>query len=121
MGLLAFHNSDDDLPLITTHASIAKAEISRYLALPYAKSPDFDVLAWWRANRHAFPLLAPIAQKAFGVKASATNCERMWTSTGLIATDLRHSLAGDNLNAILFINKNKQFTQKFSEAEPTEQ
>ena len=58
-----------------------------------------------------FPSPGPNCSKSIWYQSFSNQ----WTATGLIATDLRHSLSGDNLNALLFINKNKQFTQKFSE------
>ena len=101
--------SETDEPVSTlSPLGFAKAEVERYLQMPYPKDViDFDVIAWWRKNHHAFPTLEPIARKVLAIQAGGSPIERTWSTAGLIANDLRSSLSGTNLSSLIFLNKNR--------------
>lgn len=46
-----------------------------------------DPLGWWRANEHAFPLLAQEARHFFTLLASSASAERAFSTAGWIVSN----------------------------------
>ena len=104
-------DSDDDSETLATHASaaaLAKAEVERFVQMPYpTKDENFKVLQWWKQNHKSFPTLAPIARRVLAIQASAVSSERTWSTAGRISDKYRHSLTGHNLSALIILNRNQ--------------
>jgi uncharacterized Zn-finger protein len=74
---------------------------------PVANS-ESDPIHWWRENEHRFPDLAQLARKYFCIPASSASSERLWSSAGLIWTDLRNRLDSSTIEQMLFISTNSR-------------
>ena len=69
-------------------------------------SHDNDALEWWKMNASRFPRLAEIARRLLCVPASSTASERLFSTAGLTVSKIRNSLKPENVDALLFLNKN---------------
>ena len=67
-----------------------------------------DPLEWWKLNKFRFPHLAAVAKSVhvLAIPATSTSSERLFSTAGLTVTKLRNCLKPDNVNALVFLNKN---------------
>jgi len=63
-----------------------------------------DPLVFWKAAATTCPLLAALALLA--IPGSSVPCERLFSTAGLIVTDLRARLSPESVAVLLFLNKN---------------
>lgn len=98
---------EDDLPISSTFTASARAkkEIDRYLQMP--RPEKISVLDWWVQNKSAFPLLFEVARRYLSIQATSVSSERVWSTAGHFSNDQRHSITGDNLEALIFLNRNQ--------------
>ncbi|KAL0818844.1 hypothetical protein ABMA28_008164 [Loxostege sticticalis] len=96
--------SEEDEPLSTLSCNSLKEEVERYLRSPNI-SRDEDPFVFWR-NDVLYPNLKKIAQKYFSFQMSSVASERLFSSAGLIQTDLRNRLSPQKLRLLCFLNKN---------------
>ncbi|KIK92809.1 hypothetical protein PAXRUDRAFT_829606 [Paxillus rubicundulus Ve08.2h10] len=78
-----------DLPAIDV-------ELEKYRAagiISGAALADFDILRFWQANTHVFPLLYHVTLDIFFVQASSAPCERVFSSGKDTDTARRNSLS----------------------------
>ena len=68
--------------------------------------PDSIPLEWWGKNHERFPRLAKIAKKLMSVTATSVPAERVFSTSGIIVNKLRSSLKPENVNILVFLNKN---------------
>ena len=57
-------------------------------------------------NASRFPRLAEIARRLLCVPASSTASERLFSTAGSTVSKIRNSLKPENVDALLFLNKN---------------
>ena len=63
-------------------------------------------LDWWCANRSKYPILSQLAFKYLCITVTSVPSERMFSTTGQLTSDRRSKLAPDNVDILLFLNKN---------------
>ena len=80
-------------------------ELEYFLKEP-AQDPDSDALQWWAKNHERFPTLSKLAKKLMCIPATSVPSERVFSTSGNIVTKLRSSLKPDNVNMLVFLNKN---------------
>ena len=80
-------------------------EVKRYFADP-AVSRNEDPLLWWRKNESRFPHIARLARLFLAVPATSTPSERVFSAAGNIVTKKRSALSPENVDALIFLNKN---------------
>ncbi len=68
-------------------------ELDKYVALPRLDTHKIDVLAWWKAQQHSFPLLAQCARKYLCIPASSAPSERLFSTSGSLVTAKRNCLS----------------------------
>ena len=69
-------------------------------------SEKFDLLKWWSDREAIYPLLSSIAKKLFSILASAATCESLFSTTGHVVTDIRSSIAPQNVDMLVFLYVN---------------
>lgn len=63
-----------------------------------------DLLPWWKANGHRFPISCQRrATIAFAIPATSVQSERLFLLAGQIATKCRSSLGSDNVELHFFL------------------
>lgn len=80
-------------------------ELRRYLEEPHI-ARDSDPLAWWKQHETLFPKLSEVAKKFLCIPASSVPSERLFSKAGELISHRRSSLKEENINMILFLNKN---------------
>ena len=80
-------------------------ELQQYMA---TSKPDAESnpLEWWKLHAETFPLLAKLAKKYLCVCASSSASERLFSTSGHIASKKRMSLKPDKLNMLVFLAEN---------------
>ena len=68
-----------------------------------------DVPAWWRRRIDEYPLLAQVARRNFGVRASSAEAERDFSAAGLIVSKQRSRLTSTHVKYLTFCALNKQY------------
>ena len=58
-----------------------------------------------------FPNLAQLAKAVIGIPATSTPSERLFSTAGNIVTKKRSCLNPENVDVILFLNKNLKYAQ----------
>ena len=71
--------------------------------LPISAAP----LLWWKLNCHKYLLIAKAAWIILCVPATSKPSERVFSTAGYIVTTQRASLSPDNVDALIFLKKNK--------------
>lgn len=67
---------------------------------------DENALVWWKTNQERFPVIAKIARQLLCVPATSVPSERIFSTVGLIVSNLRSSLKPENTDMLIFLNKN---------------
>lgn len=63
-------------------------------------------LKWWKENRLLFPELAALARKRLSIAGTSVPSERLFSAAGNLLSAKRSSLAPENVDMLLFLNKN---------------
>ena len=83
----------------------AKGEFERFKKEPQLHH-DEHALEWWKKNHERFPLIAKVARQLLCVPATSVPSERIFSTAGLIVSNLRSSLKPENTDMLIFLNKN---------------
>lgn len=83
----------------------SRDEIQHFIKEPKL-DPDSNALEWWRKHQERFPRVAKLARRFMCVPATAVPAERVFSTSGSIVTKLRSSLKPENVNMLVFLNKN---------------
>jgi len=83
----------------------AKGEFERFKKEPQLHH-DEHALEWWKNNHERFPLIAKVARQLLCVPATSVPSERIFSTAGLIVSNLRSSLKPENTDMLIFLNKN---------------
>lgn len=73
------------------------------------QNAETDPLAWWKVNAHRYPVLSNFARRYLQIPATSASSERLFSTFGNIYSQKRMSLNSETAEAILFLNKNKNF------------
>ena len=93
---------------VATSSDTCDAQLAQFFvekAAPHSTDP----IEWWRQNEFQFPQLAEVARSVLCVPATSTPSERLFSTAGLTVTKLRNCLKPDNVDALLFLNKNFEY------------
>lgn len=83
----------------------AKEEFHEYLRLAQIVG-SADALEWWKVHESNFPSLACMARQYLAVPVSSASVERLFSSVGLVKSDLRESLLDKTTVDIMFAMHN---------------
>ena len=67
-----------------------------------------NILEWWKLNKGRFPNIAKLAKAVICIPATSTPSER-FSAVGHIVSKRRTCLNPENIDVILFLNKNLKF------------
>jgi hypothetical protein len=81
-------------------------EFQSYLRVPAIDGED-NVLRWWQEHEGRFPRMARMARQYLAVPASSASVERLFSSVGLVKSDLREKLLDSTTIDIMFAKHNK--------------
>ena len=79
-----------------------KSELDHYLeesVLP--RTPDFDVLSWWKTNGLKYPSLQLMALDILAIPVSTVASESAFSTSGRVITPHRSRLSHDTLEALM--------------------
>ena len=82
--------------------SFVKTELDHYLeeeVLP--RSPDFDILLWWKLNGIKYPTLQAIAKDILAISISTVASESAFSTSGHILSPHRNRLHWTTLEALM--------------------
>ena len=68
--------------------------------------PNSYPLQWWMQNEKRFPKVAAVAKRYLCAPATSVPSERVFSAAGNIITKKRCSLLSENVNCLIFLNKN---------------
>ena len=84
-----------------------KAEFDRFKREPQLHH-DKCALLWWKSNQERFPVISKVARQLLCVPATSVPSERIFSTAGLVVSNLRSSLKSENTDMLIFLNKNLQ-------------
>ena len=96
-------SSDGSSPRDTSYT--IEQEVAQYRAEKQIEQ-GCDPLAWWKLNCHRFKVLSQLARKFFSVPATSVPSERLFSAAGNIVSAKRASLTPQNVECLVFLNKN---------------
>lgn len=67
---------------------------------------------WWKARDDVYPLMARVARRNMGVRASSAEAERDFSAAGLVVNKLRTRLTSEHVNQLTFCALNKEYIPK---------
>ena len=68
-----------------------------------------DPLLWWKQNTYNYPLLSALAAQVLVGQATSVPAERAFSLAGNTVTAKRNRLDPENVNMLMFLNKNYEF------------
>jgi hypothetical protein len=79
---------------ISQRALESKSEIERYLSeRVIERTPDFDILNWWKVNSTKFPVISLIAHDVLAIPITIVPSKSVFSTGGRILDPFRSSLA----------------------------
>ena len=90
---------------LSTNQDKDEKELSLYCSAEYIDRKE-NPLGWWKGNKSHFPTLARIAREYLAIPAMSTPSARLFSAAGYISSQRRSRLSGENLNQLVFLNKN---------------
>ena len=100
MTFLLGDSSDDDVPVPT-----GREEVKEFWKEPTLHIDDHP-LQWWERHESRFPTLARLAKCFLCVPATSVPAERIFSTAGLIVNQQRSCLKPENVDMLIFLNKN---------------
>ena len=79
--------------------------MDRYLK-EQAADTKIGALQWWKVNESRFPRVALMARQYLGVPATSASPERLFSSVGLVKTDICGSLLDSTIIDIMWAKEN---------------
>jgi hypothetical protein len=78
-----------------------ETELNAYMRVQQV-AKDTDPLIWWKQHQQEFPRLARMTRQYLAVPASSSSPERLFSSVGLVKSDLRGSLLDTTLIDVMW-------------------
>ena len=78
-----------------------ETELNAYMRMQQVAN-DTDPLMWWKQHQEEFPRLARMARQYLAVPASSASPERLFSSVGLVKSDLRGRLLDTTLIDVMW-------------------
>jgi len=98
---------DDHLGVSSTSMDVdpysvnGETELNAYMRVQQV-AKDTDPLMWWKQHQQEFPRLARMTRQYLAVPASSSSPERLFSSVGLVKSDLRGSFLDNTLIDVIW-------------------
>ncbi|CAL1410003.1 unnamed protein product [Linum trigynum] len=87
-----------------TKISAVTTELDHYLAVDvHPRTPDFDVLGWWKFNGAKYPILQDIARDLLVVPVTSVASESAFSSGGRLLDPHRSRLDPATVEAMMIL------------------
>ena len=83
----------------------AEVEVNDYLRASRISRKE-DPIRYWENTSEKWYMLARLANKFFSAPATSAESERLFSTAGLIVTNLRKKLLPTNVDTLLFLHHN---------------
>ncbi|XP_077972609.1 E3 SUMO-protein ligase ZBED1-like [Styela clava] len=101
---LAFESSESD-DSADTEVPVVANEVNKFFSSKVL-SECSNPLTWWKEQHANYPNLSKLVDKYMCVTATSTPSERLFSAAGNTATELRLSLTGSHVEALVFLKCN---------------
>ncbi|XP_077969270.1 E3 SUMO-protein ligase ZBED1-like [Styela clava] len=101
---LAFESSESDYSA-DTEVPVVANEVNKFFSSKVL-SECSNPLTWWKEQNADYPNLSKLVGKYMCVTATSTPSERLFSAAGNTATELRSSLTGSHVEALVFLKCN---------------
>nr|XP_039264328.1 E3 SUMO-protein ligase ZBED1-like [Styela clava] len=101
---LAFESSESD-DSADTEVPVVANEVNKFFSSKVL-SECSNPLTWWKDQNANYPNLSKLVGKYMCVTATSTPSERLFSAAGNTATELRSSLTGSHVEALVFLKCN---------------
>ena len=99
------NGSTDEANSSVSPLRIVKKEVSMYQEEDLV-ALDSIPLIWWKLNECKYPYLSRLARRILVIQATSVCSERVFSTAGDVVTAKRSRLSAENINSIIFVNKN---------------
>ncbi len=86
-------------------ADTTRGQIEEYLGST-RKSPQEDILGFWKTSAGSLPRLAKVARKIFSIPSGSSSAEQVFSAPGLLSWQHRMSLKPDTLSSNIITPEN---------------
>ena len=86
-------------------AESVEDEVFRYMSA-VTPSRNTNPLDWWKHHQYLYTRLSNLAKNILCTPSSSTPAERVFSASGLVASQQRAALKPENVDALVFLNKN---------------
>ena len=101
MGLDSLRSLDTVSMDVDPSSVNGETELNAYMRVQQVVN-DTDPLMWWKQHQEEFPRLARMARQYLAVPASSASPERLFSSVGLVKSDLRGRLLDTTLIDVMW-------------------
>nr|CAD2170837.1 unnamed protein product [Meloidogyne enterolobii] len=84
----------------------AEVEVNEYLHSKRLQITDDPFKYWSGENSIKWPLLTKLSHRYFSAPATSSESERLFSTAGLVVSNLRTRLLPDNVEKLLFLHNN---------------
>ena len=101
---------EDEEPDCNSTTSCLSSDIEAEVLLYTSSRPvplNADPLEWWSGHYSDYPHLAVLARRFLCIPATSVPAERVFSAAGIIVNKLRCSLQHNNVDALIFLQKNR--------------
>jgi len=85
-------------------------QLRQYIDSPPApRKENPDPMAIWDALKSEYPYVYPVVREFLSLLAASVPCERLFSHSGLIATQLRNRLSGKHLEMLGFLRSCEEY------------
>lgn len=78
------------------------SKLDHYLEEDVTRTPNFDVLTWWKSNASKYPTLQAIARDFLAIPVSTVASEFAFSTSGRLVSPYRSRLHPDTLEALMY-------------------
>jgi len=91
---------------LNTYTNIISKELVGFQRFPIDAKSYKCVLSWWSKDKHKFLTIVILLRHIFSIPTSHTKIERIFSIARILLTHHRCHLQIDNLDKLIFVNKN---------------